>query len=494
MQTHAEPVRESRARPPEVRAGSGLRRAPVGNAPTPGERALATAQRRANAGPHAAALGRLHAVVAGEGAGAGGDAGPLQFAGEGWLRSALRAVGLVGGGLAGAKAGAAAGAGVGSWLGPYGALGGGLVGGLGGAFLGYGAAGGAISLVQVSGMERELRALREGVRPRTTPLQSWSDTRLAELDALEHRAYAWLDENRMVPGSGPARRRVMAVLDGVQGEHQQAIGEVHRNNLSLWTPDRGALGLAERGRLDTAWNQLRAGSGLIRTPGGAGGGNADDELRAMHARLLSRPGGRRLLQTLLDLEPNDRKRKQIDIHFTPPKSYDPRVPGEIRRLEARVKELTAAMARVPNDSEDYSEMYYERAQAVLRIGDLRESDAAASASAVDGHDADIGGTGRGSDSRIAVREGTRDTDDAVRDRWGSSIPAPAFIQYGHELVHALHNRNATASSGVDFGRYKGTVWTSREEHQTIESLVPGALSENLLRDEHGITRRYGHAG
>lgn len=37
-------------------------------------------------------------------------------------------------------------------------------------------------------------------------------------------------------------------------------------------------------------------------------------------------------------------------------------------------------------------------------------------------------------------------------------------------------------------------WANREEQQTIESLFPGALSENLLRREHGITTRTGHGG
>ncbi|MFL5351643.1 hypothetical protein [Archangium sp.] len=83
------------------------------------------------------------------------------------------------------------------------------------------------------------------------------------------------------------------------------------------------------------------------------------------------------------------------------------------------------------------------------------------------------------------------------------IPAPAFIVYGHELIHVLQNRYPLKlvlqlqayESGHKKHRYSNTT-----EHETIRALRKHRTGEhlpfyeNLLRDEHQLTPRKHHTG
>jgi hypothetical protein len=506
MHQHAETARETRPRATDDarRAGRAGRTAataaegPSGAAvqrlrAAPRVQALEAIQRRANAGPHAEGLARARAEgragpralpIAPARAG-GGD--PAQLVGFGeLLRSGAQGLGgALGGGL-GWRAGAWLGAG----FGPLGAFGGGVLGALAGGLAGYWGADAVLPENEVAAMERSVRGLRGQREPRTGK-QGWADARLAGLDAVEHDAYAWLDRNREAPDA-ELYRRVRTVMDQAQALHVQTVRVVHQNDLSLWTPDRDTLGGTEEGRLDTAWDALRNSTGLIHTPEGSGGGRADDELRAMHARLLSRGHGRRLLYTLLDMQNNDVRGKNVDIEFTPPDTRSPQQKREVDELRRKLAQVQGKMELEDEKSDEYDELNFQQMNLLGRIEDLGGESDAAAASAVSKVDASIGGTGLGSDARVKVREGTRDSTDTVKDADGNTIAAPAFIQYAHELIHALHFRNAQDRTAEQFEEYHGGIWTNREEHQTIAGLNFGDLSENLLRGEHGLTARHGH--
>ncbi len=422
---------------------------------------------------------------------------PAQF----FLTSLWRGVARGGAALAGAAygavKGAAAGGAAGAWAGPIGATGGAIVGGLLGGVLGGGAAytatGAAIDIVELREFRQRLRAIRDAQAGTATP-QVFNDRQIQALDGLEHDIYTWLDENRLNPATQAFAPQVLNVLDGVQAEHLAVIGNVHQQNLNLWTPDRDTLGGVEQGRLQTAWDALRNGTGLIQ--GGAGAGQGPDELRAMHARLLSRPGGRSLLYRLLDMQPGDQRNRAVGINFTPADARTPQQKAQVRALQDEQKRVAARLRGMAHDHPDYDELMGRQMQLVGQIDDQGGASNAASARATDIANATIGGARGGSPATVNVRLGTRDSQDLAYDRLGRVNASPAWLQYGHELIHAFHYRNAEDRGAEQFDAYRGSVWGNREEHHTIASLnlFPGAISENDLRAEHGITARYGHSG
>jgi hypothetical protein len=74
------------------------------------------------------------------------------------------------------------------------------------------------------------------------------------------------------------------------------------------------------------------------------------------------------------------------------------------------------------------------------------------------------------------------------DKDGKDLDAPVWEILGHELIHARHNqagrnlRQLHPTTDASFG--------NREEEQTIDT---GDLTENMLREEHGLKgKRFGH--
>lgn len=451
-------------------------------AAAPRVQALRTLQRRANEGPHAAWLARNPARTA--------SGETAQLAPSDWLRTLGRgALGVLGAG-AGWKAGAA----LGSWLGPWGTVAGGLIGG----GLGLWGSDRVLPETEVASLERGVTTLR-GQKVPTTGRQAWADQRLAALDGLEHRAYAWLNENVAAEGVDEFRTRAYQVLDDVQAMHVATIRVVNGSGLTLWTPDRDTLGDTERENLDGAWDELRRGTGLIRTDGlhdDSGTSQADDELRSMHARLLSRPAGRELLLTHLDRAGTARN-KSVTIGFTPPDRRTPEQRAEVQELQKRLKivatEITVLKEQGKEDTLEYETLFAQQMSLLGEIDDKGQGSDAAAANATNKKEASVFG-GRGSDSLVKVREGTRDSDDKAKDVDGHVIPAPAWLQYGHELIHALHFRDGRDRTVEELDDYKAT-WTNKEEYQTIHGLDENdadELTENRLRAEHGITKRHGH--
>jgi hypothetical protein len=161
-------------------------------------------------------------------------------------------------------------------------------------------------------------------------------------------------------------------------------------------------------------------------------------------------------------------------------------------MRARLKQVRIQLLTAEGEARE--ELDQERMELIGDISEKGGDSEAAAARAVNKNAANISGAATGSDAEVQVRRGTRDSDALVRDAAGNPAPAPAFVLYGHELIHALHFRNGEDRSTEDIDRYRTTVWTDREEYQTIAGLNDGGLSENLLRAEHRLTARHGHSG
>lgn len=101
-------------------------------------------------------------------------------------------------------------------------------------------------------------------------------------------------------------------------------------------------------------------------------------------------------------------------------------------------------------------------------------------------------------ANIEIRPGITDSQYLNLDKGGDVLPSPAFILYGHELIHALHYKQGTKDKLhppyriTDYQHEPVKRWTKPEEHQTIESLEDGAISENSLRKEHNMPSRGAH--
>lgn len=127
-------------------------------------------------------------------------------------------------------------------------------------------------------------------------------------------------------------------------------------------------------------------------------------------------------------------------------------------------------------------------QTVTILPTARRSIAAARRGAGAEENAD-GTAGAGSSTSIRIDADLKDTDAVAFDKDGKQIFSPVFIILGHELIHAQHNaagRNRTSQPAVT-----NPAFDNREEEETIET---GSLTENDLRSENNIPRRFGHRG
>jgi hypothetical protein len=93
----------------------------------------------------------------------------------------------------------------------------------------------------------------------------------------------------------------------------------------------------------------------------------------------------------------------------------------------------------------------------------------------------------GSGSVVAVPHNLRDSEGAQE---GESI-SPAFLVYGHELIHAQHNKHGINVRTID-DEEKATV--SGTEKSGLLHMRKGVrmTTEEMLRDEHGLPRRGGY--
>ena len=78
----------------------------------------------------------------------------------------------------------------------------------------------------------------------------------------------------------------------------------------------------------------------------------------------------------------------------------------------------------------------------------------------------------------------RDSDIKVFNKAGKEILSPTFITLGHELQHAEHNIK---------GHNTGHIGSLDENYPNLEEWLT-IRSENQLREEHVLEKRYGHEG
>lgn len=351
--------------------------------------------------------------------------------------------------------------------------------------------------------------------------QEYADHRAQALDDAEHHAYRYFGTIKAQGAAGGKRRHMLDMLDEIQAAHVEHTDTVHQGNLRLWTPDRATLGQGQREQLDADWDQLRGhtAGGLVQLPADQQGSR---ELRAMHARLLSRTHGRSLLHELNTREDQNDERTithQMHARGTEDDADLRRRHHEVVRPLADEAEgtyqqaLAAARQRSPDTGEealrnadpalmrlherrvDAGDRSMESGGAVAEAPDVYFSHDPARASQAMNRTGGPEGKGRG--STVHLMRGLRDSENLVPDAAGDMVPSPAYVTYGHELIHALHNRKANSDPTTTPERYapNGDLahFHRREEHITIDESRQGEVTENMLRDEHDITRRHGHS-
>jgi len=353
--------------------------------------------------------------------------------------------------------------------------------------------------------------------------QEYSDHRAKALDDMEHGSYEYFNSIKGAKPTDSHYSNMLDMLDEIQQAHIEHVDYIHKNNLKLY-----ATGLKENEdkELNQNWDSIRKGTGMIKLPEGEQHEKTNKEVRAMYARLLSRPNGRKLLKQLLakqdegddrsitheylnrdnsSLEQQQEKRRNKEhfqtvvkpqleksekelraIHTNYSKQYnneDPKKWPEKQRLEYEA--LREKKDKAYDTYMDYIDETRENYKDIKSEEPARASENAGGKSKY-----------KGKGSKIYLMKGLKDSENLTHDSEGNLIPAPAFITYGHELIHALHNKQGTKDIATDSERYEygGDLakWGNREEHQTIAKGVGAELSENELREDHGITFREGH--
>lgn len=334
---------------------------------------------------------------------------------------------------------------------------------------------------------------------------SEQDTQLLieELDKVEHWIYMWFDHMKSME-LGTNHRAMFNLMDNVQEEHKMLIERTVDRGHELWMKD---LQPNEREDMNELWTEIITGSGhfkLDRTINDDGVKNLPPqflkqvqvELFSAFARLMSRPQGRKLLHLYKNGEAQAK-----DVNF----------------ILVSLNEMINNLERGPKKAIAESTVNAE-----IRSG---------------GPDNISPGTG--DFSKILFAPGLKDSRLMDRDKKGNRILSPTFIGYGHELTHTGHFQQGTHLSGKQewvpeayggdieelitiehrdsLGEYndervKGKKYKPEidfNDEDTYKDL--GVLEENFdvpfsdlldlnnnvpsegdIREEHGLSLRYGH--
>lgn len=374
-----------------------------------------------------------------------------------------------------------------------------------------------------------------------TGKQTWVDAKLKALDTAEHLLYRLCDlEQERLANSKASRLLLMRLLVEIQEAHIEMVDYVHTKNLKLYTPDRATLGTAALNQLDADWDALRNGTGAVKLPIGAQFARGNREVRAIHARLLSRPHGRELMRWILRETQEDPQwpvTLVLTQAFTPSANFRQKVvinkqrlvatSEELQRLKSEYEGMSQELTRVEEEarkgseswgelrkrlaesSKPYAELVERRKVVDKRIGELEVEIGWYDE---DGHGEDyllsepapgLAGKGSGRGSRLSLRSGLRDSTQRNYSRAQHPIPAPAFIVYGHELIHVLQNRYPTRMvlEPQAYAReHTKHGYSNTTEHETIRALRKHRTArhlpfyENQLREEHQLTQRKHHTG
>lgn len=202
--------------------------------------------------------------------------------------------------------------------------------------------------------------------------------------------------------------------------------------------------------MSTTWSQVVAGQGIKtsakpspfgedRDPAPVKG--FDSQILSAHARLLSRQRGRALVG---------------DLASTPPPTAVDVLPYHPEQIEMMGGNTDVGAEALANDSEG----------ALAKDKDT---------------------PGAGSTSLVAVPHNFKDSEGA---KDGESI-SPAFLVYGHELIHAQHNKHGINVRGID-DEEKATVSGTEASGLLHHKQGMRMTTEEMLRDEHNLPRRGGY--
>jgi hypothetical protein len=292
------------------------------------------------------------------------------------------------------------------------------------------------------------------------------------LDQLEHKVYARLNaiqqgEDAIADPKNDEFRALGDDLDLIQEQHRRYIASIIENKLQLWV--RGTV--EEWIEANEDWNGVLENKRGIRIEKGSSP-EFRNETYANIAKLLSRQNGRKLVHSLLsagnaleirtpDPEVIDRMRKYLIGQGDSPEAVE----------KALVKEY-GGMAG-PERGKGNLHGVKKGPKGLERNSGLR--------------------------STMSMRTGLKDSESTSVDRHGKLIFSPNFIELGHEMIHALQNIRGANVKDVNEKAYAGSSWENMSEHSVItgtdlmkELLDTEYMTENLLREDHGLGVRHGH--
>ncbi|HAX84708.1 MAG TPA: hypothetical protein DCY91_00205, partial [Cyanobacteria bacterium UBA11370] len=201
---------------------------------------------------------------------------------------------------------------------------------------------------------------------------------------------------------------------------------------------------SEFAQLEATWEALKSGSGNIQITeidsAGTAHGGFKDKILEQFGKLLSRPIGRRLVMDLVN-------------------------GSQTVTIQPSSHRLIATTGQFTNDAFE-----------INNPGGTRRA-------------------GSGSSCVIEIDADLQDDSIKAYDAVGNEIDSPVFIVLGHELIHAQHITTGEVRGTVNSGGRpvldpaSDPAYGIAEEEDTIAT---GSLTENGLRNEHGIDERYGH--
>jgi hypothetical protein len=314
---------------------------------------------------------------------------------------------------------------------------------------------------EIAGWRRRLQEIAAS-HPRGEPSQAVADAWGSALDVLEHDVYRWFAASR---GASDADKRPAAeVMDEIRAEHSRYTRFVVQGGFA----PRMEGPVSDTSR--ETWARLSGNQGVTVAETGENDVPAGDDFKtsvhAMDARLMSRPHGRTLLDALVADFGN---KPQVTV-----KAIDNARPEKMRTAEFGIPDLHEDAQVGPDDDRAYAQ---------------------------DGKGGPIG-NGQPSTSTMHLERdyldstGGRADPDARPPRGYQDPLSPAFMIYGHELIHVLHNMhgvNVANGRHDESARGAETVGIDSGNPHTTAFLMNDPLQNHLTeadpRKEHGLPAR-----
>jgi hypothetical protein len=271
------------------------------------------------------------------------------------------------------------------------------------------------------------------------------------LDTAEHMIYKEFRNDPQGKSANPKNDGLKALMDEIQKRHLTYVTILRANGLRPYAADIGPEDTHKLQGLSDTWGKVVGGQGIetsdMSTPFGdprtrkelKGFGN---QILSAHARLLSREHGRGVV---------------TDLTSSP-------ATAEVKPYHPEMVELMGASANTNLGAEAHP-----NSETGLASNENTPN--------------------TGSSSLVAVPHNFKDSEGAKE---GESI-SPAFIVYGHELIHAQHNKHGinVRSLGKDEEEKATVSGTEKSDLLHARKGLP-VTTEEMIRDEHGMPRRGGY--